>query len=1008
MFSSLYLGDPCDPTKVAIPRIKVKKKPKKPRKPYVRKKSVIKASKKSSDAIVADANVNENETLFSDDPLTNNEEMEIIEETIKEDTEQTEKIALTKEKGCNIIIEDGKKKLDGSGKKKSKSSYSIAALCQISVNIGDNRPEVANSPGMMSLNSVGTISPANTPGPNEKTFPLETCIVIDNTANVEETVIEELRTIRPEDLQQIEVASTIVSTSQLSTVTTSACVQVTSLPTSVSSEVVTKQAIVETVESKNIQKDIYQAIEDLDQELGLEKNSTEKSNSPVKESLVTKECLLTKLSGPVTTASSVSSKTSTSAKPITSSSTTTTISVSSPSSVTSVTSVSHSTKTVTSSAAALSVYDFQASKPETPPIPLQERRKDSKLSKPSAPTVVDPSKMSSSPEKKRYTELHSKSKKTTGDDVSRKYPDTRKVTTNITDHQMSVGSGHAHHVNTPYAQTNFNLTDPSYQQHPNMQRQRLPSNYSQLPPTTNSQYPVTCRQSSYMSYPYQGTSAGQHTQHQHSYHHPYNQHDSTHHGHSSKYPCSSSHANYPHSDFHPRSYYPGHHSSYRSFHNELSAGDGLNVYNPSDRKRANIAMESLHQPSVTQHSPEKLISSTSGTFSVTHLVNSNQRKASKRSTSSSNKVSKQTKVENVKESKTEKEDFRKSCRSQSTRRNKSGTRSNYSAESLISGAGASAPTMASAIEQESKSKLTSNTSPSKNASPKVNPTDGKIFSNSVKSSSNWSNDMNYFSGLQLSSLSPSPASIIPTDLSSIDFPMSIFGQQENNLTGKEYLTASSSSGGNSSQKTGSSSKQQSGACQLQQRTSSVTAVTDWTLNQALIDNNFLIPGPTLTPPNDPMSDPMSSYSFMSPMTHSHTSGWYPCTASGQSSSRSQHQASGYSAHSAANIPVSGYSQTKPSSSSAGQHSVSAVPHSTQMPLPPITAPTQSFINFNLSTIFPEINTPGAGQNNCHGRSELLPPPIALLGHTSQSMSASFSVPPNMAPPTLPFTNNPEL
>jgi hypothetical protein len=51
---------------------------------------------------------------------------------------------------------------------KSRSIYSIAALCQISVNIGDPAEAgtgMVNSPGMVSLNSVGTVSPVGTPAP---------------------------------------------------------------------------------------------------------------------------------------------------------------------------------------------------------------------------------------------------------------------------------------------------------------------------------------------------------------------------------------------------------------------------------------------------------------------------------------------------------------------------------------------------------------------------------------------------------------------------------------------------------------------------------------------------------------------------------------------------------------------------------------------------------------------------------------------------------------------------
>ena len=107
---------------------------------------------------------------------------------------------------------DTKKKLETT-KKKSKSSYSIAAPCQISVNIGD-RPEMANSPGVMSLNSVGTISPANIPAPTPtptpetmKTFGIDTCsIVIDNQPVTDDHVIEDVSL-----LQQIDLNTTLPS-----------------------------------------------------------------------------------------------------------------------------------------------------------------------------------------------------------------------------------------------------------------------------------------------------------------------------------------------------------------------------------------------------------------------------------------------------------------------------------------------------------------------------------------------------------------------------------------------------------------------------------------------------------------------------------------------------------------------------------------------------------------------------------------------------------------------------
>ena len=89
-------------------------------------------------------------------------------------------------------------------------------------------------------------------------------------------------------------------------------------------------------------------------------------------------------------------------------------------------------KTVASSA--LSVYDFSSSKPETPPIPLQESRKDSKSSvkpgvmnqsscKASYPGVPGPVV---SPDKKSYTELQSKTKKATEETVKKYASDHRK------------------------------------------------------------------------------------------------------------------------------------------------------------------------------------------------------------------------------------------------------------------------------------------------------------------------------------------------------------------------------------------------------------------------------------------------------------------------------------------------------------------------------------------------------------------------------------------------------
>ena len=996
--------------KVAIPRLRAQKRAKKVRKVYTRKKPFVKSCKKSSVLKSLEENSDHNvssETIFSDDPLTNKEEMEIIEETIKEDTEQTEKFAMIKEKskgGSKGSKENNKKKLEGLGKKKSKSSYSIAALCQISVNIGDNRPEVAQSPGLMSLASVGTISPANTPGPGDKTpgLALETCLVMEpgTGASVEETVIEELRTIRPEDLQQIEV------------VTSSVSVPAPELSASLASSSGGKQPPV-GCEAKTIQKDIYQVIKDLDQELDLEKenfdSSVENSNSAARAIVKEKasiQCIPAACA--VSKEKTIIQNIPVSKNPVKSSSTehhvvTVTSAVSR--SVQTTTNTAVRKAITTTSASSMSVYDFQASKPETPPIPLQESRKDNKSSQKSLAPLIDQTK--SFAEKKTYTELHSKQKKATGAEVSPKksYVDTRK---DGPASSQIMASSHVHTA-SGYGQANFNLMDPAgYHQHQEIQQRLRPSN-SNSSNYSGSGYPGPSRHSGYVSgYPgYQPSSS----QHHHSYHQPYNQPgESTaemkqFHQSPSKYPVCGAHSGggtYLHSDFHSRSYYPGGagaskpytNQTYRHFHSEDSG------QHYGDRKRTGQQMEIGNQP-MASLSPEKIQSSSSGTFSVTHLVNTNQRKGTKRSSSSTNKASKAAKSDLVKEAKTEKEECRKPGRSQSSRRNKSGTRSNYSAESLISGAGAgSTQTITMGHQVENKIKLA--TTPGKSSvSQKYPSTDIKTSSyhSSIKTSSNWTNDGSHFSGLQLSS--PSPANILPTDLSSIDFQMSIFGQQDTNLNPKDYLTGSSSS---QAVKTGG--KQPGAACQISQQRS---GVPDWSLNPGMLETSFPPIMPIMTPP----SDPMTGYPFMSdPMSHSATS-WYPCSAAQtSSSSRTHNQTVSYSS----NIPVSGYTQTK--AASAASHSLAP---SQMVPLPPLAGPnpqTGSLLNFNLSTIFPDIITPGvvSGQApvNCQGRSgsgqlgaagsDLLPHSFALLGHSSQVVPPTFSVASNMAPPPLTFTN----
>ena len=211
---------------------------------------------------------------------------------------------------------------------------------------------------------------------------------------------------------------------------------------------------------------------------------------------------------------------------------------------------------ITTSSSAISVYDFQASKPETPPIPLQESRKDNKSSQKSAAPLAEQPKSYSSTEKKTYTELQSKQKKGTGVEESpKKYVDARK---DGPASGQSMASAHTHPA-SGYSQANFNLMDPAgYHQHQEIQQRLRPSNSGSSNYSSGSGYPGTSRHSGYVSgYPgYQPGAA----QHHHTYHHPahpYNQSADTtadmkqQFHHSSKYPgCGSHSGTYLHSEFH--------------------------------------------------------------------------------------------------------------------------------------------------------------------------------------------------------------------------------------------------------------------------------------------------------------------------------------------------------------------------------------------------------------------------------------------------------------------------
>lgn len=90
---------------------------------------------------------------------------------------QEEIVDLTVENEPKNSSKEASKKSSNEGKKAARSSYSIAALCQMSVNIGadpvagvpDNISGAVNSPGVISLNS--TESPRATPTPSQSPMP---------------------------------------------------------------------------------------------------------------------------------------------------------------------------------------------------------------------------------------------------------------------------------------------------------------------------------------------------------------------------------------------------------------------------------------------------------------------------------------------------------------------------------------------------------------------------------------------------------------------------------------------------------------------------------------------------------------------------------------------------------------------------------------------------------------------------------------------------------------------
>ena len=133
------------------------------------------------------------ESLSASEETPETEGFEVMEESGNKGQMASEKPKVSepsmkvtsKDNARRALLKKRKTREDGAGAsgkpKRSKSSYSIAALCQISVNIGENPvgettgtiPGIANSPGVASLNSVeGTASPVGTPAPPRTPTPI--------------------------------------------------------------------------------------------------------------------------------------------------------------------------------------------------------------------------------------------------------------------------------------------------------------------------------------------------------------------------------------------------------------------------------------------------------------------------------------------------------------------------------------------------------------------------------------------------------------------------------------------------------------------------------------------------------------------------------------------------------------------------------------------------------------------------------------------------------------------
>ena len=188
-----------------------------------------------------------------------------------------------------------------------------------------------------------------------KSFGLETCAIVIER---EENVLEELRTIRPEDVSFKTTSGSQAQADLKKTVSPSQSF-LTHFPAVSKHCVSGDQEDSISVSTKTIQRDIYQALKDLDKELNLETETLSGDQQAGKKAADSKKSPSVCVKGPGKAAPALPPAPSTTV----------------PSVPRYLPTVPSAPELPTTSTSPLSVYDFSAIKPDTPPIPLQKARK---------------------------------------------------------------------------------------------------------------------------------------------------------------------------------------------------------------------------------------------------------------------------------------------------------------------------------------------------------------------------------------------------------------------------------------------------------------------------------------------------------------------------------------------------------------------------------------------------------------------------------------------------------